>query len=642
MRRICELLIFWIAFGVCAMAQIPGVPSVHKRDTVNYKVVKALRMTNVDLGVVDTVDVDSAIVSYQDNTPVNNYSIANSWNGNLGSPLESKLFFRREDENFDMFSRAYAPYLIRPKDVVHYNAMTPYSNFTYRTAMPTYREEDYLKVLLTLNANKRFNIGGLCNFIYGRGQYQSQSTRMVTGGLWSSYDGERYEMRVSVFLNSFKNRENGGISDLDYLLSGRNIAANNYPVNLSNAQSNYRNFNYYLNHRYHLGKKMTRTKADGTEEEYFQPMISIIHTFNTEDIRRRYTETNIGQHGGFYANNYYSDANTADSTAAWRIRNTVAVALDESFNKFLRFGLSAFVEYDVRHYGVGYDTIRVHNSYYHDLNVGAVLAKNEGKYIRYNVDGKIYLVGPYIGNFELNGNLRSDFNIVKEPFRIEADVNFENKRTFHLYETYYSNHFKWEDNVFKNSLSLKAGGRLSLPKRDISVGVQFQNITNYVYLDEECKPVQHDGNVQVLSVDLKANLKAWRFHLDSYVVYQLTGNRDILPLPDVALYSTLYYKDKFFKVLTVQIGASVRYHTAYYGNVYMPALGQFHLQKDMKIGNYPEMNVYANFHLKTVRFFVQYYHFNKGLFGGNNYMSMPGYPINPATLQFGFSWNFWK
>ena len=99
---------------------------------------------------------------------------------------------------------------------------------------------------------------------------------------------------------------------------------------------------------------------------------------------------------------------------------------------------------------------------------------------------------------------------------------------------------------------------------------------------------------------------------------------------------------KLFKVLTIQLGVDVRYHTAYYANAYMPALGQYHLQNKLLIGNYPQMNIYANFHLKTMRFFVQYYHWNKGLFGGNNYFAAPGYPINPATFQFGLSWNFWN
>ena len=107
------------------------------------------------------------------------------------------------------------------------------------------------------------------------------------------------------------------------------------------------------------------------------------------------------------------------------------------------------------------------------------------------------------------------------------------------------------------------------------------------------------------------------------------------------LFRSLYYKDKFFKVLHAQIGVSVRYHTAYYGNTYMPATGAFHLQDAHLIGNYPEMNVYLNFHLKRMRFYVQYANWNSSLFGRSNYFSMPYYPQNPATFQFGLSWTFY-
>ena len=47
------------------------------------------------LGIADSCELDTAIVSYQDNQPVNNYSIAHSWNGNLGSPVQSKIYFDR-------------------------------------------------------------------------------------------------------------------------------------------------------------------------------------------------------------------------------------------------------------------------------------------------------------------------------------------------------------------------------------------------------------------------------------------------------------------------------------------------------------------------------------------------------------------
>ena len=621
---------------------------VEKKDTVKREI-KTWTVDDI-YGVADTVVIDSLITSYQDNQPINNYSIANSWNGNLGSPLESKIYFdRKVSSREDMFERAYAPYLIKPSDVRYYDTKQPFSQMVYRSAFPLQNEEDYFKIMLTLNANKHLNVGGLCNLIYGRGQYQYQSSNMLNGGFWTTYTGKQYEVVSSVMFNSFKNRENGGISDNNYILNPQySIQASNIPVNFSNVQSAYRNFNYFFNHRYKLGREMERKAksvlgVDSTYTEYVTIM-TLTHTFHAEDVARKYVEESVPM--GFYANNYFSNSYTKDSTAYWSIANTFAVTLEEEFNRLMRFGLSAYIKYDIRHYGMGIknreDTLRFDNSYSHNLILGANLFKREGKWVKYDIDGRIYLVGQHIGEFDLDGRFDFEFNVGREPLGIMAAAGFRNYSEYHQYRYYESNHFKWSDLDFNNSLALDIKGRIGLPKRDISIGVQFQNITNYVYLNEKCMPTQHDGNVQVLAVDLLAKLRAWRFHLDVQAVYQLTGNRDVLPLPDVALYGNFYYMDKFFKVLTVQLGTSVRYHTEYYGNAYMPALGQFYLQKEVLIGNYPEMNVYANFHLKTVRFFVQYYHLNKGLFGGTNYLSMPYYPINPATFQFGLSWNFWE
>ena len=633
-----------LAFGQFRDLPMP----VEKKDTVKREI-KTWTVDDI-YGVADTVVIDSLITSYQDNQPINNYSIANSWNGNLGSPLESKIYFdRKVSSREDMFERAYAPYLIKPSDVRYYDTKQPFSQMVYRSAFPLQNEEDYFKIMLTLNANKHLNVGGLCNLIYGRGQYQYQSSNMLNGGFWTTYTGKQYEVVSSVMFNSFKNRENGGISDNNYILNPQySIQASNIPVNFSNVQSAYRNFNYFFNHRYKLGREMERKAksvlgVDSTYTEYVTIM-TLTHTFHAEDVARKYVEESVPM--GFYENNYFSNSYTKDSTAYWSIANTFAVTLEEEFNRLMRFGLSAYIKYDIRHYGMGIknreDTLRFDNSYSHNLILGANLFKREGKWVKYDMDGRIYLVGQHIGEFDLDGRFDFEFNVGREPLGIMAAAGFRNYSEYHQYRYYESNHFKWSDLDFNNSLALDIKGRIGLPKRDISIGVQFQNITNYVYLNEKCIPTQHDGNVQVLAVDLLAKLRAWRFHLDVQAVYQLTGNRDVLPLPDVALYGNFYYMDKFFKVLTVQLGTSVRYHTEYYGNAYMPALGQFYLQKEVLIGNYPEMNVYANFHLKTVRFFVQYYHLNKGLFGGTNYLSMPYYPINPATFQFGLSWNFWE
>ena len=404
-----------------------------KKDTVK----RDIRVWTVDdiYGVADTVVIDSLITSYQDNQPVNNYSIANSWNGNLGSPLESKVYFDRKiSSREDMFERAYAPYLIKPSDVRYYDTKQPFSQMVYRSAFPLQNEEDYFKIMLTMNANKYVNVGGLCNLIYGRGQYQYQSSNMLNGGFWTTYTGKRYEIVSSMMFNSFKNRENGGISDNVYILDPQySIQARNIPVNLSNAQSAYRNFNYFFNHRYKLGHDVERhIKVDslGIDSTYFEfiPIMTFTHTFHAEDVVRKYVED--GSVAGFYDNNFYSDSYTKDSTAYWSIANTFAVTLEEKFNRLMRFGLSAYVKYDIRHYGMGIknreDTLRFDNSYSHNLIFGANLFKREGKWVKYDVEGRIYLVGPCIGEFDIDGRFDFDFNIGREPLVIMATAGFRN------------------------------------------------------------------------------------------------------------------------------------------------------------------------------------------------------------------------
>ena len=88
----------------------------------------------------------------------------------------------------------------------------------------------------------------------------------------------------------------------------------------------------------------------------------------------------------------------------------------------------------------------------------------------------------------------------------------------------------------------------------------------------------------------------------------------------------------------------MRYFTSYYAPDYSPGLGQFAIQETeasrVKVGNYPIVNVYANFHLKQTRFFVMMSHVNYS--DGGNYFLTPHYPLNTRVFRFGVSWNFFN
>ena len=59
----------------------------------------------------------------------------------------------------------------------------------------------------------------------------------------------------------------------------------------------------------------------------------------------------------------------------------------------------------------------------------------------------------------------------------------------------------------------------------------------------------------------------------------------------------------------------------------------------VKIGNYPFMNLYLNCRLSKTTFYLMMSHINQGL-TGDNYFSMPHYPMNPRRFQLGLSVDF--
>ena len=113
-------------------------------------------------------------------------------------------------------------------------------------------------------------------------------------------------------------------------------------------------------------------------------------------------------------------------------------------------------------------------------------------------------------------------------------------------------------------------------------------------------------------------------------------------MPLVNVYTNLYLRFKIAHVLKCDFGADVRYFTKYKAPDYVPAIGQYAVQaNDVKteIGNYPLVNVYANFHLKHTRFFAMMSYVNASRGG---YFFAPHYPLNGRVFRFGVSWNFFN
>lgn len=610
------------------------IVSVFGQTPPNYRFVKTWHVTD-RFAVADTVPVDTLHLNYQNSNPIDRFSIANSYNGNLGSPIQPKLYFDRPANTDFIFSNAYFPYVMDVKHATFYNTKTPYSNIDYNTGGTTYREEDHIKFLFTANTHKNFNFGTTLDYIYAPGEYNNQGSQRFAGSLFGNYQGKHYSATGLIATNNLSNYENGGIENTKDITSPIGVATAVIPTNFI-GYSNYKLNQLFYNQQYSVGiERPVRINEDSVRMDYV-PVTRFLHTLKFDDARKRYYEPGLVAKP-FYANSYYKQTN--DTSALQTLTNTVSVSMEEEFNKWMNFGLTAFIENEIQNYTFNKDSL-VNNMFQSSTKVGGILSKQRGQLFKYNILGELSFLGYKAGDFRLEGNVGGFLKLWSDSVSLVANGFVRSDKPSYFLEHYDSNHFRWNNN-FANIYRTHIGGTFSIPTRLFSLNVSVENITQYVYFDSIAKPVQFSGNVQVLAVNLKQDFHFGKFALENNIVYQLSSQPGVLPLPYLTLYHNLYFHDVWFHVLSMQLGVNVRYHSAYYAPSYMPATGQFYTQATTKIGNYPVVNAYINFHLKRTRFFLEYYHINQK-FTNDAYFSMPNYPIDPAIIKWGISWNFYN
>ena len=586
--------------------------------------------------IPDSVPMDTAKLNFQDNNIVERLSIGNAFNANYGSPIQSKLYMKRPQGTDFIFEDSYKPYLMDVPAALFYDATFPYTNLTYLTGGPAVSKEEQVKFLFTASPSKKANFGLNLDYLNSKGRFKDQAAQRFSGSLFGRYSGKHYSAYGLAAVNNHFNHENGGLSNLEILTDPNvNVQTKDMPTFI-HGYSVFRKNTFFYNQNYSVGiNREVKVTEDSTAYEYI-PVTRFGHMIKFEDMKKRYYEPTLERN--FYEHTYDSINNTNDTAVVRTLTNLFSINLAEEFNRFMRFGITGYVENEVQQFTFFKDSV-LQRATKSNTRVGGMLSKSQGTNLRYSVLGDIYLIGYKLGEFRLEGKAEGSFSIGKEKIMLAANAFIRNEQPSFFIQNYYSNHFRWENN-FTKMYKTHVGGTFSLPRRKTKLNVAVENLTNLIYFNEKALPTQHNGNVQVLSADLNQDVSFGAFTLENNAVYQVSSSQDVLPLPMLTLYHNFYYHDKWFVDLYPQFGVSVRYHTKYFAPSYMPATGQFFNQKTVEIGNYPVLNVYANFHLKKSRFFFEYNNVGSYFLSGWGY-HMPNYPINPPMLKMGLSWNFY-
>ena len=375
--------------------------------------------------------------------------------------------------------------------------------------------------------------------------------------------------------------------------------------------------------------------------EEFVPVTSFIHTFKIERARHKYQSVSTPDENAYYNKQGVS----RDSTTAFSVKNVFGIALLEGFNRYAKAGLTGYISHKFSRYDLmNADSMTVDRFTEQEIYVGGELAKRQGKTLHYSIDGEVGIMDKAMGQFRVNGNMDLNFRLWKDTVNLIIRGFVKNTLPSFYLRHYHSNLHVWDNDNMEKEFRTRVEGELNIDRWGTNLRAGVENVKNYTYLNQKAVPEQNSGNIQILSATLKQNFRAGIFHLDNEVTWQKSSNETVLPLPQFSVYSNLYLLTKLAKkVLTVQLGADVRYFTKYNAPAYTPSIQQFHLQPEndqVEIGGYPIVNVYANLHLKRTRLFAMYSHVNQGM-GTRNSFLVPHYPINPSLLRIGVSWNFY-
>lgn len=616
------------------------------RDVAPKTVIRAWHMGDAT-AVADTVGVDTAYVNLPMREPGKDYALSSADNGQLVSPMQARDYFARTQRVDDPFGIAYDAYTPTARTVRFYNTTMPFSSIAYKKGFKTYHEDNDLQFFFTGNLNRRTNLGLGLNYLTDAGHYRDQAGKTFYGQVFGSYNGDHYAMHAAFMWNNLSHFDNGGIRNVQDLAGP--LKPEDIPTRL-NAMVGYRYLSGYMNHSYSI----TTTRLTADSDTVHVPVMTFNYSFECNNSNRRYIEHQAQQ--GFYPDTYHNPLATRDSSDVLTIGNTVSATFEEEFNRVLRFGATVYAYNETQRHLIqtAADTLACYpdSAYrYHwsnNLFVGGALYKNRGRWVHYGFDGRVCVVGYKIGEFSIDGHVDGDFRIGKDTMYLTARAAVRNETPSYYYRHYAANHRHWDDELLGKTYHIYAGATVRYPTQWVKPSLSFQldNISRMVWVDATGTPRQYDGNIQVLSGRVDVDITTPWVNLENKVLIQYSSRDSILSLPTAVLYHNLYYHGWWaHKALYAQIGADMRFFSRYHAPLLDPSTSLFRTQNEVQIGNYPVVNIYANFYVRSLRLrlFAQYQHVNRLFMKSNtNYQSMPGYAMNPDVFRAGAAWQFYK
>ena len=533
-------------------------------------------------------------------------------------------------------------------EIKYYSVATPITELYFKTVMEQGQNVD---AFITLNTSERLNFSISFKGLRSLGKYINQLSSTGNFRFTTSYNtlNKKYNLNFHYTGQDLSNGENGGITSIDDF-EGEDKSFDNrarLQVFLNNAKSFLKGKRFFIDHSFRINSKDLVNN------------ISIKHQFNYEQKFFEYNQAKISSSIGTGSSEITVNrfgpsivaSNINDQVKYSKLYNKlVAVYENKTLGKF-----EFFVENFYYHYYYNSQktinnpedlTITTYPTFLQNTinSIGGQYKYNKNKWngrVLYfnsisvvplrNFDAKV--------SYQFNDKNQITFqyqNISKTP-----NHNFNLNNSSYVYYNW-RNYFK---NEKINNITIDAQSQWA------NVTFQLTNLEDYLYFNSEpsalyvqkVAPKQYSNAINYLSIKINKEIKYNKFSLDNTFLYQKVDQQEaILNVPDITLRSTLYYSNYLFKkAMYLQTGFTANYFTKYYANDYNPILGEFFVQNNKEIGNFPLIDFFINARVRQTRIFFKAEHFNSA-FTGNNFYAAPNTPYRDFLIRFGLVWTFFQ
>ncbi|MFD2891664.1 putative porin [Flavobacterium chuncheonense] len=519
---------------------------------------------------------------------------------------------------------------LESNDISYYNVPTPLSDLYFKTVM---EQGQSLDAFLTVNTKPNLNFSIAYKGLRSIGKYINNISSSGNFRFTSSYftKDKRYILNAHFTGQDISNQENGGIQDVDLfeLSEDPYTERDRLEVYFRDAESLLKGNRFFVDHSFKLNKNSSNN-------------LIVFHQFNHEYKFFEFTQPTISERLGVANSNSINN-----KTRYNHLYNKLGVSFSTKSYGDLKF----FAENNT--YNYFYNSV-VYN------NVGDIAVPNA-------INDRITSLG---GNYTYNiGKLRANLLVsnaitdqsisnieLSAKYAINEDYNFEFKYqkinslpslNYTLYQSSYID-YNWYNNFKnekRNEFQVVANTRL------LNLEFKYTTLDDYLYFYNfteditmlTVKPFQYDKTINYLAIKASKEFRVGKFALDNTILYQnVTQDNNVLNVPELVTRNTLYFSEHVFKkAMFLQTGITFNYFTKYFANDYNPLLGEFYVQNQQQIGDFPMLDFFVNAKVKQIRLFLKAEHFNSS-WTGYDFYAAPNYPYRDFIVRFGVVWNFFK